>query len=127
MSDTMPPEAPPDPIEELIDFLTPAVTDILLRLEADEFTTIDFIEVLKSDPTANAAFEEAVRLWGEQDRYSRMVVHGQVIPLILRRSGLVDWVGYGARPGRRLCRPRLVAPAHRTMMARIRRTLPSPR
>ena len=23
-----------------------------------------------------------------------MVVHGQVIPLIMRRSGLVDWVGY---------------------------------
>ncbi len=94
MSDTRPPEAQPDPIEELIDFLSPAVIDILRRLDADEFTTIDFIEVLKTDPTANAAYEEAVRLWGEQDRYSRMVVHGQVIPLILRRSGLVDWVGF---------------------------------
>ena len=94
MSDTTPPEAQPDPIEELIDFLTPAVTDILRRLEAEEFTTIDFIEVLKSEPAANAAYEEAVRRWGEQDRYSRMVVHGQVIPLIMRRSGLVDWVGY---------------------------------
>jgi hypothetical protein len=94
MSDTQSTEPQPDPIEELIDFLTPAVTGILQRLDADEFTTIDFIDVLKTDPTANAAYEEAVRLWGEQDRYSRMVVHGQVIPLILRRSGLVDWVGY---------------------------------
>ena len=68
MSDTAPPDAQPDPIEELIDFLTPAVTDILRRLEAEEFTTIDFIEVLKTDPAANAAYEEAVRLWGEQDR-----------------------------------------------------------
>ena len=91
---TEPPATQSDPIEELIDYLTPAATDILRRLDADEFTTIDFIEVLKTDPIANAAYEEAVRLWGEQDRYSRMVVHGQVIPLILRRSGLVDWVGY---------------------------------
>lgn len=94
MSDTRPPEPQPDPIEELIDFLTPAVTDILRRLEADEFTTVDFIEVLRTDPVANAAYEEAVRLWGEQDHYSRMVVHGQVIPLIMRRSGLVEWIGF---------------------------------
>jgi hypothetical protein len=94
MAHEPPPQPQSDPIEELIDFLTPAVTDILRRLEADEFTTIDFIEVLKTDPAANAAYEEAVRLWGEEDRYSRMVVHGQVIPLIMRRSELVDWVGF---------------------------------
>lgn len=91
---TQPPAPQSDPIEELIDFLTPAVTDILRRLEADEFTTVDFIDVLMTDPTARAAYEEAVRRWGEQDHYSRMVVHGQVIPLIMRRSGLVEWTGF---------------------------------
>ena len=91
---THPPEPQGDPIEELIDFLTPAAVAILRRLEADEFTTIDFIEVLKTDPEANAAYEEAVRRWGEGERYAKMVVHGQVIPLILRRSGLVEWAGY---------------------------------
>ena len=94
MSHTDLPEPQPDPIEELIDFLTPAVTDILRRIDADEFTTIDFIDVLNSDATAAAAYEEAVRRWGEGERYAKMVVHGQVIPLILRRSGLVDWAGY---------------------------------
>jgi len=83
-----------DPIEELIDYLTPAVVGILRRLDADEFTTIDFIDVLKTDPAANAVYEDAVRRWGEGERYAKMVVHGQVIPLILRRSGLVDWAGY---------------------------------
>jgi hypothetical protein len=45
---TQPSEPQTDPIEELIDFLTPAAVGILRRLDADEFTTIDFIEVLKT-------------------------------------------------------------------------------
>lgn len=92
MTDRSEPQA--DPIEELIEFFTPAVVAILRRLEADEFTTVDFIEVLKTDPEANAAYEESVRRWGEGERSAKMVVHGQVIPLILRRSELVDWTGY---------------------------------
>lgn len=92
MTDRSEPQA--DPIEELIEFFTPAVVAILRRLEAEEFTTIDFIDVLNTDPDAAAAYEEAVRRWGEGERYAKMVVHGQVIPLILRRSGLVDWAGY---------------------------------
>jgi len=94
MTPDAPTESQADPIEELIDFLTPAAEAILRRLDADEFTTIDFIEVLKTDPAANADYEEAVRRWGEGERYAKMVVHGQVIPLILRRSGLVEWAGY---------------------------------
>ena len=84
----------PDRVDAIIAFLTPTVEDILRRIEGDEFSTPEFIEVLKSDPEANAAYLEALRLWGEGDRYARMVLHGQVIPGILRRSALVEWLGF---------------------------------
>jgi hypothetical protein len=84
----------PDRVDAIIEFLTPVIDDILHRIEGDEFTTIEFIDVLQSDPTARAAYEEALRRWGEGDRYAKMVVHGQVIPGILRRTGLVEWLGF---------------------------------
>jgi hypothetical protein len=84
----------PDVVDELIDFLTPTVIDILDRVDADEFTTVQFIEVLQTDPAANDAYLEALRRWGENDHYSKMVVHGQVIPTIMRRSGIVEWAGF---------------------------------
>ena len=84
----------PDRVDAIIAFLAPTVEDILRRLEGDEFSTPEFIAVLQSDPEANAAYMEALRLWGEGDRYARMVVHGQVIPGILRRSALVEWLGF---------------------------------
>ncbi len=87
-------QATPDPIEELIAFLGPAVTDILRRIDADEFTTTQLIEVMQTDPDAEAAYREAVRRWGETERTAKMVVHGQVVPLILRCSELVEWAGY---------------------------------
>ena len=89
-----PSRASTDPVEALIAFLTPAVEGILRRVDAEEFTTVDFIEVLQTDPDADAAYREALRRWGESAHQAKMVVHGQVIPLILRRSGLVEWTGY---------------------------------
>ncbi len=35
-----------------------------------------------------------VRRWGEQEHASKMVIHGQVVPLVLRRSRWVRWDGY---------------------------------
>jgi len=84
----------PDVVEDIIDFLTPVVTDILERVDADEFTTVQFIEVLQTDPVADAAYHEALRRWGEDEHYSKMVVHGQVIPTIMRNSGIVEWAGF---------------------------------
>ena len=84
----------PDRVDAIIAFLAPTIDDILRRLDGNEFTTTEFIEVLQSDPDANAAYLEALRLWGEGDRYAKMVVHGQVIPGILRRSSLVEWLGF---------------------------------
>ena len=84
----------PDLVEELIDFLTPPLFDVLERIDADEFTTTQFIEVLQTDPTAKTAYNEALRRWGEDETYSKMVVHGQVIPTVLRRSDRVEWAGF---------------------------------
>jgi hypothetical protein len=84
----------PDRVDAIIEFLTPTIDDILQRLEGEEFTTPEFIELLQTDPVAKAAFDEALRRWGEGDRYARMVIHGQVIPGILRRSALVEWLGF---------------------------------
>lgn len=84
----------PDRVDAIIAFLEPTIEEILGRLEGDEFTTTEFIEVLQSDPDANMAYQEALRRWGEGDRYAKMVVHGQVIPGILRRSARVEWLGF---------------------------------
>lgn len=98
MSASHPPQEPaldrPERVDAIIAFLSPTIEDVLNRLDGDEFTTTEFIELLESDPVANAAYLEALRRWGEGDRYAKMVVHGQVIPGILRRSGLVEWLGF---------------------------------
>src|SRR5215208_2896628 len=84
----------PDRVAAISDFLAPTIDDILSRIDGDEFTTTEFIALLQSDPEANAAYLEALRRWGEGDRAAKMVVHGQVIPGVLRRSILVEWLGF---------------------------------
>lgn len=84
----------PDRLDALIDFFVPTVRDILSRLEGDEFSTSEFIAVLQSDPAAAAAYQEAIARWGEGERYAKMVIHGQVVPVAMRRTGLVEWVGF---------------------------------
>jgi hypothetical protein len=84
----------PDRVDALMAYLEPTITDILDRLEGDEFTTIEFIELLQTDPAGRGAYEEALRRWGEGERYAKMVVHGQIIPGILRRSPRVEWLGF---------------------------------
>ena len=84
----------PDRVDAITAFLTPTIEGILSRIEGDEFTTTDFIALLQSDPEANATYREALRRWGEGDRAAKMVVHGQVIPGVLRRSNLVEWLGF---------------------------------
>lgn len=84
----------PDRVDAIMEFLTPAIEDLLARLEGDEFTTIDFIDVMRSDEAGEAAYQEAIRLWGEGDHYAKMVLHGQAIPGVLRRSNRVEWLGF---------------------------------
>lgn len=81
-------------VDDLVDEIFPVVDDLLAHLEGDEFTTVDFIELMLSVPGPAEAYDHALRRWGEQERQSRMVVHGQVIPAALRRSRHVQWVGF---------------------------------
>jgi hypothetical protein len=84
----------PDRVDALIAFITPAVADLLGRIEGEEFSTAEFIAVMLEDPASAAAYEETLRRWGEGERYAKMVVHGQVIPAALRQTGRVEWVGF---------------------------------
>lgn len=83
-----------DSVDELIDFLTPIVEEILARIDASEFTTPDFIDVMRTDPTAERAYQEALERWGEDEHSSKLVIHGQVIPGVLRKSRQVRWAGF---------------------------------
>ncbi len=80
---------------EMAEILEPHIKDIITRINVDEFTTAEFIQALQMDPAAGDAFKRALDHWHESDdRLSRLVLHGQVIPQLLRKSGLVEWAGY---------------------------------
>lgn len=83
-----------DSVDELIDFLQPIVEEILARVDAEEFTTPDFIDAMRTDPTAERAYQAAIRRWGEDEHSSKLVIHGQVIPGVLRKSPQVRWAGF---------------------------------
>lgn len=84
-----------DPLEAATAFMEPFVFDVIERINVDEFTTVDFIEALQLDPEVKQAYEEAVAHWPDtNERAAKMVIHGQVIPTLLRKSGRVEWAGY---------------------------------
>lgn len=81
-------------VEQIADELQPLVDSLLRRLDGEMFTTTQFIDIMQSVPEGEAAYAAAWRRWGEQEHASKMVIHGQVIPLNLRRSELVTWEGF---------------------------------
>lgn len=83
-----------DNIDALIEFLGPYVEGILARVDVEEFTTVQLIDAMQTDPATEAAYRETLERWGEDEVSSKMVVHGQVIPTILRMSPRVEWSGF---------------------------------
>jgi len=83
-----------DPVDAIIDFLRPFVGPLIQRINVDEFTTVEFIEAMQMDPPTKDAYDASVRRWPEQEDYAKMIIHGQVIPVLLRQSGMVEWAGY---------------------------------
>jgi hypothetical protein len=84
-----------DPLEAAIAFMEPYVFDIVERIDIDEFTTVEFVEAMQLDPAAKQAYEDTVNHWHEGDEMAaKMVIHGQVIPTLLRRSGKLEWIGF---------------------------------
>lgn len=80
----------PDPL------LEPYVRDTIERIRGERFSTKRFIEELRATPEGEAAYDEAVLLCGDGQatHMARMVVHGQTVPELLRRSGLVRFAGF---------------------------------
>ncbi|MDQ4045533.1 MAG: hypothetical protein M3173_08820 [Chloroflexota bacterium] len=81
-------------VEDIARDMEGVIDDLLQRIEGEAFTTTQFIELLRSVPEGEAAYQAAWRRWGEKEHESKMVIHGQVIPLVLRRSRFVQWDGY---------------------------------
>jgi hypothetical protein len=81
-------------VDDLIDHMAPFIDDLLQRIDGEEFTTNDFVDIMLSTPDGVALYERALITWGENDRQSKMVIHGQVIPGAMRRSSHVEWTGY---------------------------------
>jgi hypothetical protein len=81
-------------IDDLVDVMFPIVDDLLAQIDGDEFTTNEFIDLMLSVPGPSEAYHQAIVAWGEQERPSKMVIHGQVVPGALRRSKRVEWVGF---------------------------------
>lgn len=84
----------PDRIATLVDLLRGPTLSVLDRLDGSEFSTPEFIGVLLTDPDAAAAYDEAIRRWGESEHAAKMVLHGQVFPAILRAATNVEWLGF---------------------------------
>lgn len=81
-------------VDQLIDRIFPVIDDLLSRLDGDEFTTTQFIDLMQAVPGPAEAYAEALVAWGEDERPSKMVIHGQVVPGALRRSRKVEWIGF---------------------------------
>lgn len=82
-------------IQEITEMLKPYIAPIIQRINVDEFTTVEFIEAMQMDPETNEAYQEAVRRWIEPGEFrAKTVIHGQVIPILLRQSGMVEWAGF---------------------------------
>lgn len=81
-------------VDDLIEQMAPFIDDLLQRIDGEEFTTNDFVDILLSIPEGVSLYERALMTWGENDRQSKMVIHGQVIPGAMRKSSHVEWTGY---------------------------------
>lgn len=82
-------------MQEITQTLKPYIAPIIERINVDEFTTVEFIEAMQMDPETNDAYQHALSRWIEPGAHrAKMVIHGQVIPILLRESGMVEWAGF---------------------------------
>ena len=75
--------------------LEPEVIAAIGWLTSPRFSTKRIIEELRSTPDGEAAYAQALELCGgAQDHTSRLILHGQSIPELLRRTGLLRFAGF---------------------------------
>ena len=83
--------------ERCTELLEPIIVDVLAQASAGRFSTRRLIDALRSFPVGDTAYIEAERILGEEghsEHMVRQILHGQVIPDILRRSDSVRFRGY---------------------------------
>ena len=79
------------------ELLEPLIHAILLRAGRERFSTKRVIDALRSRPEGEQAYQSALDSVSQSQHGSDMarhIVHGQVIPDILRRSLLVRFAGF---------------------------------
>lgn len=82
-------------IQEITALLRPYIAPIVERINVEEFTTVEFIEAMQLDTETREAYENAISRWIEPGEFrAKTVIHGQVIPLLLRETGMVEWAGF---------------------------------
>jgi hypothetical protein len=77
--------------------IEPALDAALQRMPTDRFSTKRFIEELRATEAGEAAYQEALASLVDDpsgEHMGKMVLHGQVIPGLLRSSGLVRFGGF---------------------------------
>jgi hypothetical protein len=83
--------------ERSTEVLEPVIANLLEQASVGRFSTRGLIEALRSFPQGEAAYQEAERILGEEqasEHMVRQILHGQVIPEILRRVPAVRFRGY---------------------------------
>jgi hypothetical protein len=67
------------------------------RISLPRFSTKRLIEEIRASEEGEAAYQEAIRAMAPDpsaERMALLVLHGQVIPGLLRRSGMVQFGGF---------------------------------
>ena len=81
--------------DEAYVLLAPAVAEAIDRMPADRFSTKRLIDEIQLSADGKTAYEAALVIASEGNTYmARLIVHGQVIPGLLRRSGRVRFAGF---------------------------------
>jgi hypothetical protein len=95
----------PQQYDEALQAIAPAVAFTLKRAPAGfRFTTTQFVRALREQPEGDQAYQRALSViqanqsWGS---LAGQVLHGQIIPDLLRSSGQVRFAGFAhdAPPG----------------------------
>lgn len=83
--------------EEAYEILAPRVDSAVTRMPTMGFSTKELIEQLRSDQDGEGAYQRALAILhqeGANEHMARMVLHGQIVPGLLRRSPLVRFGGF---------------------------------
>lgn len=75
--------------------LEAVVGEVIDRIPTDRFSTKRVLDEIQLTPEGKAAYQSALAAAGEgNDHMGRMVVHGQVVPGLLRASPRVRFAGF---------------------------------